>query len=443
MQSLLTAQAQKAIDKHLSTLAQPHPFYEARQQAWQTFCQLGFPGPKDEAYKYTPITNTLAEVFDLSQAQTTSQLTPAAIMPLLQHEPDAYQLVLINGQLSQAYSTLDSHQQPWQCLTFAEACQQHPAAHSQPWPPPPPEATDAFATLNTVLFEEGTHIHIADHTILDKPLRIYHITDASAQPRLTYPRLRIVLGTHSQASLVTSWHTLGKHPGFTNAVAEIQLASNAQLDYYTLQTQMGQAYHLSTTQCYQARQSVLNTYTLTWDGALVRNNLHTYLHQPYSQTNMYGLYCLDSQQHVDNHTLVDHQVPHTQSKAVYKGIVAGQATGVFNGRIYVRADAQQTNALQNNNNLLLDDQATIHTKPQLEIWADDVKCSHGATIGQLEEAQLFYLRSRGIPMNKARSMLLSAFANDIVDTVTSPTLRPHLHQTLQARLSTLGLAPAR
>lgn len=443
MQSLLTSQAQKAIDKHLSTLAKRHPFYEAKKQAWQTFRQLGFPGPKDEAYKYTPIANTLAQVFDLSQDQATSQLTQAELMPLLHHELDAYQLVLINGQLSKAYSSVGSHNQPWQCLTVTEADQQQQAAFLQHWRQPTPEDADPFATLNMALFEEGTAIHIADHAILDKPLFIYHITDASTHPRLTYPRIRIVLGENSQASLVTSWHTLGQHPGFTNAVTEIELATHARLDYYTLQTQMGQAYQVNTAQCYQARQSVLNTYTLTWDSVFVRNNLHIYLYEPHSETNMYGLYCLDNQQHADNHTLVDHQVPHTQSNEHYKGIITGQATGVFNGKIYVRAEAQKTNAFQANNNVVLSDQATIHTKPQLEIWADDVKCSHGATIGQLDEAQLFYLSARGIPMNTARAMLLHAFVSDVIATVASPVLKSHLHQTLETRLRTFGLEATR
>ncbi|MEM7383012.1 MAG: Fe-S cluster assembly protein SufD [Bacteroidota bacterium] len=443
MPSLLTSQAQQAIDKHFSTLAKPHPFYEAKQQAWQAFRQLSFPGPKDEAYKYTPITNTLAGVFDLSQDQTTSQLTQAELRPWFRHEPDAYQLVLINGQLSKVYSTLGSPEHPWQCLTFADAYQQHQAALLQHWRQPTPEAADAFAALNTALFEEGILIHIADHAVLDKPLFIYHIADASTHPRLTYPRLRIVLGEHSQASLVTAWHTLGQHPGFTNAVTEIKLASNARLDYHTLQTQMGhQAYQVNTTQCYQASQSVLNTYTLTWDGAFVRNNLHTHLYEPYGEANMYGLYCLDNQQHVDNHTLVDHQAPHTQSNERYKGIITGQATGVFNGKIYVRAEAQNTNAFQANNNVVLSDQATIHTKPQLEIWADDVKCSHGATVGQLDEAQLFYLSARGIPLHTARYMLLNAFASDVIATVASPVLKSHIHQALETRLSTLGLEAA-
>lgn len=443
MQSLLASQAQKAIDRHFSTLDKTHPVYEVKQQAWQIFSQRGFPSLKNEAYKYTPITNTLAEVFDLSQNQAASKLTQAELMPLVHHEIDAYQLVLINGQLSKAHSSLGSHEQPWQFFTFTEAYQQRRAFFLQHWGQPAPEEADAFAALNTALFEEGTLIHVADHTVLDKPLFIYHITDASTNRGLTYPRLLIVVGKNSQASLVTFWHTLGQNPSFTNAVTEIKLAKDARLDYYTLQTQMGQAYQVNSTQCYQASQSVLNTYTFTWDGLLVRNNLNAYIYAPHSETNMYGLYCLDEQQHVDNHTMVDHQVPHTQSNELYKGIITGEATGVFNGGIYVRAEAQKTNAFQANNNMVLTDQAAIHTKPQLEIWADDVKCSHGATIGQLDEAQLFYLRARGIPITSARYMLLNAFVSDVIDRVALPVLKNYLHQLLETKLRTLGLEVAK
>ena len=436
------SQVQQAIDRHFSTLDRAYPFYTAKQQAWQTFSQLGFPSLKNEAYKYTPVADTLAEVFDLSQPSAASKLTQEAMLPFLHHEMDAYQLVLLNGQFSSTHSKLGSQEQPLQILTFAEVYQQRQALFLQHFDQYAQDEVDAFSALNTALFEEGIFIHIADHAVLDKPLFIYHITDARASQRLTYPRLLIAAGQNSQASLVTSWHTLGQHPGFTNAVAEIMLGKDARLDYYTLQAQMGQAYQVNTTQCYQASGSVLNNYTFTWDGVLVRNNLNIYIDAPHSEANMYGLYCLDGQQHVDNHTMVNHAKPYTQSNELYKGILAGEATGVFNGRVYVRSEAQKTDAFQANNNLVLTDQATIHIKPQLEIWADDVKCSHGATTGQIDEDQLFYLRTGGIPADIARYMLLNAFASNVIDRVPLLALKHYLHQALETKLSTFSLEVA-
>ncbi|MEO1301484.1 MAG: SufD family Fe-S cluster assembly protein, partial [Bacteroidota bacterium] len=207
-------------------------------------------------------------------------------------------------------------------------------------------------------------------------------------------------------------------------------------------TRMQQAHQIHTTQCYQASHSILHTHYFTWGGNLVRNNLHTYLQEPHAETYMYGLYSPNACQHVDNYTRVDHQAPNTQSHELYKGIIGGHATGIFNGGIGVQPAAQKTRALQSNHNMLMTDQATLHTKPQLEIYADDVKCSHGATIGQLDESQLFYLRARGIPMPKARHMLLYAFVKDIVNTVNLPALREQLDQDLQAVLATFELDTA-
>ncbi|MEM7055694.1 MAG: Fe-S cluster assembly protein SufD [Bacteroidota bacterium] len=433
------SQVQQAIARHFSTLDKKHPFYTAKQQAWHAWGQVGFPSLKNEAYKYTPIADMLAGVFDLSQPATTSKLTQEAILPLHHHGLDAYQLVLLNGQLSGNHSQLGNHKHSLQVLTFSEAYQQHQALFLQHLSQHAQDEVDAFEALNTALFEEGTFIYIADHAVLEKPLLIYHIIDTQATQSLTYPRLLIAVGQNSQASLVIDWRTLGQHPSFINAVTEIMLGKDARLDYCTLQIQMGQAYQVNTTQCYQASQSEFNNYTFTWDGMLVRNNLHIHIDAPHSEANMYGLYCLDGRQHVDNHTRVNHTKPHTQSYELYRGILAGEATGVFNGRIYVRSEAQKTHAFQANNNLLLTDQATIHTKPQLEIWADDVKCSHGATTGQLDEAQLFYLTTRGIPADTARYMLLNAFASDVIDRVPLVVLKPYLQQALEKKLSTLGI----
>ncbi|MEL6152548.1 MAG: Fe-S cluster assembly protein SufD [Bacteroidota bacterium] len=409
--------------------------YAARQRAWQNFQQAGLPGPKTEAYKYTPITKMLSsalgnEVLGAPAVPLLAAAIEATRIPAL----DAYTIVLHNGQLSS--TSLQSANLPatLQVMTFAEAHQRQGATLL-------PEAAhyaEGFAALNAALFDQGILIHLADNTVLDKPLVIYHFADGQAQQPMAFPRIAVVGGKNSQASILTVWDTLGKGTGWTNALTEVSLAANAHLDYYTLQLQPGpQAHYITNTLCQQGPQSVLNAYTFTWGGALVRNNLHMAVNASHTETNLYGLYCLQGKQHVDNHTQVDHRYPHTNSLELYKGVVTDQATGVFNGSIYVRQAAQKTHAFQTNNNWVLSDEAKVYTKPQLEIWADDVKCSHGATTGQLDPEQLFYLRARGLPAATAQQLLLQAFAREVLDKVSLPPLQAYLQEQLATCLQAM------
>ena len=428
--SLLQAFAQRfaALDSAL-------PGYAARQRAWLAWQQQGLPSPQSEAYKYTPIATTLSNTFsDCGQGAASTQLPTAAVEAALLPGLDAYTIVLLNGQLSKPHTPLASLPATLQVCTFEEVYQQQGDA----WKPADLNGGDAFATLNAALFDQGLWIRLADHVVLDKPLVIYHLTDARTQQAMTFPRIRIVGGKNSQASIITVWGTMGAQAGLTNALTEVELEADARLDHYTLQLQPGlQAYYISQMQCQQELQSVLNTYAFTWGGALVRNNLHIAVNASHTETNMHGLYCLLDAQHVDNHTQVDHRQPHTCSHELYKGIVTDRATGVFNGCIYVQQAAQQTHAFQTNNNWVLSDDAKVHTKPQLEIWADDVKCSHGATIGQLDAQQLFYLRSRGLSEATARQLLLQAFASEVMDKVSLTPLRAYLQDQLSAKIQAM------
>ncbi|MEM9417314.1 MAG: Fe-S cluster assembly protein SufD [Bacteroidota bacterium] len=410
----------QTFTQHFETLGNTAPFSSIRQKAIKAFQQQGLPTLKDEAYKYTPLARLLAAQVNREQSTPAKPLQSPAFYDLTAHH-----IRLHNGQLS----TPPDVPSLVQCLTFQEA-QQHPAflahftQHAQ-------SEKDPFIALNTALFEEGLFIYIPENTVLDKPLLIEHYSadNPSSRP-ITSPRLLIVADKHSQAHVITAW----QGTGLTNAVAEVVVEEHARLDYYTLQTHLGPAaYQLQTTQCYQAQQSILNTYTFTWSGGLVRNNLYCMIDAAHTETNMYGLYCPQGQQHVDNFTTVDHRQPHTYSNELYKGIMMDEATGIFNGRIYVRPAAQKTNAFQTNNNLVLSDQATLHTKPQLEIWADDVKCSHGATTGQLDAEQLFYLQARGIPQDTARSLLRQAFVSEVLDKVPLDALKTQLQVEWAAR----------
>ena len=418
--STTTSSLEQAFIQCFEALGKPPSFYPTRQQAMETFFQQGLPTLKHEAYKYTPIARLLA----VQLARERLNAPTAPLFPTL-HGLEGHHIMLHNGQLSKPPYLASQIQ----VLTFQEAYQQqHPvflahfAQHAQ-------SAQDSLLALNTALFVEGLFVYIPDHVMLDKPLVIDHATTDSSLP-IIYPRLLLVVGKHSQAHIITSW----QGSGFTNTVAEVVVEEKARLDYYILQTALGpEASQLHTTQSYQAAHSIFSAYTFTWSGALVRNNLYSMLDASHTETNMYGLYCLSGKQHVDNFTTVDHRQPHAYSNELYKGIVMEEATGIFNGRIYVRPGAQKTNAFQENNNLVLSDVATLHTKPQLEIWADDVKCSHGCTTGQLDAAQLFYLRARGIPQDTAHALLRQAFVSEIFDKVPLATLKTQLQASWAAQ----------
>lgn len=412
-------------------------FYKVKKRAFTTFNQLGLPTLKDEAYKYTPVTGVLSKTFDLSQPPTTATLASQAIEQALLKTIDAYHIVLLNGQFSEKHSLMNGQRKDVAILSFQEAYRQYGEVFCNHFARHTSDEKDAFTALNTALFADGVFIKIADHTVIKKPLLVYHITDATTPCTITYPRLLVVVGKHSQCSIGEFYPTIGLQASFVNTVSEIMLAENAHIDYYKLQTDIEHAYQIGNTQCYQDKQSVLNTHTITLDGVLIRNNLNVVLNAEHCETNMYGLYLLRRKQHVDNHTVVDHQKPHSLSNELYKGIISEQATGVFNGKIYVRPHAQKTNAFQANNNILLSNYATIHAKPQLEIWADDVKCSHGNTTGQLDRQQLFYLRTRGLHEKTARNILLKAFIHEVIEKVQLAALKDYLNNLLEEKLNAL------
>ncbi|MHA7877559.1 MAG: Fe-S cluster assembly protein SufD [Bacteroidota bacterium] len=420
---------QRALAQRFNTITSSCPFYATRQQAWKDFEERGLPTIKNESYKYTPITSLLTKYFDLPPVNPALDKKAKEATAVHHHAIDAYHILLSDGPISSAYTQMVNQESGVQVLTFQEAYQQQHNVFLEHFSKYAHSKEDAFAALNTAVFDASIFIHIADNAIVSKPLLLYHCTVShhTCEPPMAHPRLLIVAGKNSQASIITSWQAAG----FTNAVAEVVLQERARLDYYTLQTQLRQQdCHVNTTQCYQAQHSTLTTYTFTWSGAWVRNNLSNIMDASYGENNIYGLYYLQQQQHVDNYTLVDHRKPHTYSNELYKGIITDASTGVFNGRICVRAEAQKTRAFQKNDNLLLSGHAKLHTKPQLEIWADDVKCSHGTTTGQIDKEQLFYLQTRGISEKKAQHLLKQAFVQEVIEKIPLTSLRTQLRDSL-------------
>jgi Fe-S cluster assembly protein SufD len=281
-----------------------------------------------------------------------------------------------------------------------------------------------FVALNTANFEDGAFLHIPGDTVIEEPLCI----DITAVPdHTTHPRNLIIVGAGSQVRIVERYTGRGAY--FTNAVTEIVIGENSIVEHVKLQEESLDAFHVATVQVHQSRNSNFKSHNISLGGLLVRNDVNAVLSTGCEGT-LNGLYLISGKQHVDNHTALDHAAPHASSHELYKGILDGASSAVFNGKIFVRKDAQKTDAKQTNKNLVLSENSTINTKPELQILADDVRCTHGATVGQLDQEALFYLLTRGIGRTDARDLLIYAFARDIIDRIGIPSVREYLEKAL-------------
>jgi Fe-S cluster assembly protein SufD len=292
--------------------------------------------------------------------------------------------------------------------------------------------TNPFVALNTANFLDGLFIHIAKGAVVEEPIELLIESAANGHPTLSHPRILIVAEPNSQATIVERYTGNGG-AYLTNSVTEIVAADHAVIDHYKLQTESAHAFHVSTLQIQLGRDTNFRSHSLAFGGALVRNDVNAVLSEGCECT-LNGLYLVNGGQHIDNHTTIDHAKPHAASHELYKGILEGHSTAVFNGKILVRKDAQKTDAKQTNKNLVLSEDAVINTKPELQILADDVRCTHGATIGQLDKEAIFYLQSRGIGLADARDLLIYAFARDIVDRIKVASLRGQLETLLLEKL---------
>lgn len=402
-----------------------------RRQAYDTLRGAGLPGNKHEEYKFTPLSKAL-EKFDFTSRQTTVSTLEAAndfFIP----GTDAYTIIFINGvykpELSSAIHTkgLTVKLLTEVLENSPETIQQYIASFSE-------AVQDPFTAWNIAGWDNGLFISVDNNVIVDKPIAIYNIIDSRNNPVINVNRNLVVVGRNSELSIIHKINSIGDHPNFINTVTEGIVLENAGLNHYSVQNDSGDHYQFNRTHILQSNASRVNSYTLSLDGKLIRNNLQLSLNGEGCESHMYGLYLLNGNTLVDNHTVADHQKPNSFSNELYKGIMDDQSRGVFNGKIYVRPDAQKTNAFQSNRNILLSDGAKVNTKPQLEIWADDVKCSHGCTTGQLDEEALFYLQTRGISKKNAQAMLLYAFAGEVIDTINIPSIKEYMEKIISARL---------
>lgn len=415
------------IEKDLPAL--PHAT-ALRKEALEVFRTLGLP-VKNEEYKHTPVTRILERNFNFADTTTPSaNVDPTAFfIPGL----EANVLVFVNGVYTPERSTITA-ESGITILPLAKAFTEKSDAVTKHFAQYADYKTDALAAWNTAAWKDGVFVEVQANKVVEKPIIIYHIHDTQGGAVVSASRNLFIVGRSGEVTIIEKLDTTGAANGFSNHITEAVVAENAGLNYYQVQNDEGNRYHFGYTQVYQSNASRVNTYTFTLDGKFVRNNLHLSLDGEGIESHMYGLYLLQGETLADNHTVADHKKPNSFSNEVYKGILDGKSKGIFNGKIYVRPQAQKTNAFQANRNILLTDTATINTKPQLEIWADDVKCSHGCTTGQLDEEALFYLQSRGIHKDTARAMMLYAFVGELLDNIKQPVIREYLDARVSDRL---------
>lgn len=407
----------------------------ARNEALDFLKTNGFPARKSEAYKYTNISKEIAQNFDFSLEARKTDLSIDKIKNLFVPGMKANHLVFVNGVYDPSLSEISSNEKGLKISTFTEVSTNEPGRLESLFGKHAKSSKDAFTALNTAFTNDGVLIEIPKNTELDLPVVTYFVADANEGENVSFPRNLYLIGKNSKADFIHFTKSLGGHKTLKNQVDEIILEENAAGSLYKIQDDSDISYSVGETKVYQPSNSRFSAITVTLNGAVVRNNLNIDIDGEGCEANMYGLYLTKGKTHVDNQTEVDHIKPNSYSNELYKGIMDENSKGVFNGKIYVRKEAQKTNAFQSNNNVLLSDKATINTKPQLEIWADDVKCSHGCTTGQLDEEAIFYLRTRGIEENHARAMILRAFAREVIDKIQYDGLKEYVEKEISKRLN--------
>lgn len=405
--------------------------HQIRQQALERFDKLGFPTIRHEEWKYSNVKNLVNQAFEFN-AVTNFSAQDLEEMPIPNLEGNI--LYFINGIYNAELSIVVSPATELQILTFEEAAKTQPALVEEYFNKYSDYQDNAFTALNTAFAKNGIFVHVPDNKVVEQPIILRFISDARILNVASQPRNLIVVGKRSEVQIAEAYRSLGENASFTNAVTEFIIGEEANVHYYKVQNESDKSYHIGTTSVLQAGKSVFTANTVTANGGFVRNNLNIKIDGEYAEANMFGLYIPNGKQHIDNHTAVDHAKPNSNSNELYKGILKGKSTGVFNGKIFVRQDAQKTNAFQSCKNVLLSEDASMNTKPQLEIWADDVKCSHGTTTGQLNDDALFYMQARGISKDTAKAFLTLAFAQDVIDKFEIVAIKEYLQALVEEKI---------
>ena len=428
----------RELEKKLAR-TEPPWLRQAREEAILRFAELGFPTTRQEEWKYTNVSPIAKIPFQPASYEDSVGKDSPSLRDLesaLWVDAECSRLVFVNGYFSEALSCLEGLPAGVQAgpLTAAldgadgGSLEEHLGRYADFRHHP-------FVALNTASWLDGVFVRIAPGTVLEKPIHLVFAASSGGPPVVSHPRTLIIAERDTQATFTESYFGWGEGVCFSNAVTEIRAGENAVIDHYKLQLENERSYHLGTLSVRQDRSANFSSCSISFGGHLARNEVVAVLDAEGADCALNGLYLARGRQHVDNYTTIDHAKPHGTSNQFYKGILDGHSAGVFHGRIIVRKDAQKTDAVQKNKNLLLSEDAVVDTKPQLEIFANDVRCTHGATVGQIDPEALFYLCSRGVGSREARALLTYAFAGDILDRIRLAPFRACLEGSLQARLA--------
>jgi Fe-S cluster assembly protein SufD len=413
------------------------PWLEAtREAAIRRFAELGIPTTRDEEYRFTNVSPIAGAAFE--RPADAVRVEASAIDPYLFGAESAIELVFVNGRVDESLSlsgtvaaTLPTLPAGVNVTTLSTLIASGTVAELEPYLGRIADfGHTAFSALNTALFEDAAVVFVAPGVVLEAPVNLVFVSTAEGVPSVSFPRVLIVAGENSQSTFIETHVGAGDGEYFSCAVTEVVCGEHAIVDHYRAQLERSHGYHYCRLQVRAKRSATFLSHAFSLGGAIVRNDLGADLMGEGIDCTLNGLYLADGDTLVDNHTTINHAQPHCGSHEVYKGILGGKARGIFNGKIIVAKDAQKTDAKQTNKALLLSDGAQMNTKPQLEIFADDVKCTHGATVGQLDADSLFYLQARGLDRNTARALLIRGFAGDIVGRVKFGPLRERLDQWL-------------
>ena len=405
--------------------------HNVRNEAIKIFEEKGFPTKNEEAWKYTSLNSVLKQDYSVfPKHENTVEYND--VKKYFIHEIDTYKVVFIDGKYA-SHLSQTTHDGIDVCLMSSALNKPkyrliienyfNKAA-----------TKDSLPSLNTAFSSEGAYIHIPKNKLVQKPIQIINFSTGNESATMLQPRNLIVIDENSHVQIIERHQSLSENPVLTNSVTEIFTNKRAIVDYYKIQNDHLNATLIDNTFIKQKQESVASVHTFSFGGKLVRNNLNFFQEGQRIDSTLKGVTIIGNKQHVDHNTLVHHIEPNCESHQDYKGIFDDSATGVFNGKIIVEREAQKTNAFQANNNILISDKASINTKPQLEIFADDVKCSHGCTIGQLDESALFYMRTRGIPEKEAKALLMFAFSNNVLSSVKIPEIKQRITKIIANKL---------
>jgi Fe-S cluster assembly protein SufD len=408
---------------------------DLRKASLEKFAVQGFPSTRHEEWKYTDVRPILELGAQLCERPHLNGLASSGVAEFAIPGLHGHRLVFVNGHFAPELS--DIQEMP-QGVTFgslaehiahdSELVQEHLNQYVVKTAPTP------FVDLNTAFLQDGAFLHVPQGIEIDEPIHLLFLSKPESATE-SHVRNLVLIGAQARVTLVEHYASTHDAPYFTNSVTEIVVGKNARVEHTKLQMESPLAFHVASTQVQQERDVVFSSHNFDFGGRIVRNTSSAVMGGENIECTMNGLYLIAGDQHVDNHTAMDHAMPHCNSYEVYTGVLDDKARGVFNGKIFVRRDAQKTDAKQSNRNLLLSNEALVNTKPQLEIFADDVKCTHGATIGQLDEDAEFYLRARGIPKEQAHGLLVLAFASEVLEGVEDPSLRAFLENEITTRLA--------